>query len=164
MADRSVNKATLLGNLGKDPELKVFEGGNKLARFPLATSESFTNRNDEKVEQTDWHNVVVRGGLADVADKYLHKGDKVYLEGRIKTRSWEDRSTQQQRYITEIIVDEMIMLSPPPSARGNQASHEGGAQEPNAAYGGASAQSQPAAQPSEGELDKDNSTDDDLPF
>lgn len=164
MADRSVNKATLLGNLGKDPELKVFEGGNKLARFPLATSESFTNRNDEKVEQTDWHNVVVRGGLADVADKYLHKGDKVYVEGRIKTRSWEDRTTQQQRYITEIIVDELIMLSPPPSPRGDHSSVGGGAQEPNAGYSTSSGPSQPASQPSEGELDKDNTTDDDLPF
>ena len=164
MADRSVNKVTLLGNLGKDPELKVFEGGNKLARFPLATSESYTNRNGEKVEQTDWHNVVARAGYADVADKYIKKGDKVYVEGRIKTRSWEDRTTQQQRYITEIIVDDLVMLSPPPASSGGQASGQVGAQEPGSAYGGSSSSASTPTQPSEGELDKDNTTDDDLPF
>lgn len=103
----------LIGNLGKDPEVKTFEGGNMLVRFPLATSETYTSRQtNEKVTTTEWHNVVLRRGLAEVAEKYLHKGDKVFVEGRIKTRSWEDKSGER-RYTTEIHADNMTMLGSP---------------------------------------------------
>lgn len=113
----TLNKVMLIGNLGKDPEVKTFEGGNSLARFPLATSETYTNRNGERITQTEWHTVVVRGGLAGVAEKYLHKGDKVFIEGRIKTRSWEDQSGER-KYATEINADNMTMLGAP--SRDNQ--------------------------------------------
>ncbi len=103
----------LIGNLGKDPEVKTFEGGNMLVRFPLATSETYTSRqNNEKVTTTEWHNVVLRRGLAEVAEKYLHKGDKVFIEGRIKTRSWEDQGGER-RYTTEIHGDNLTMLGSP---------------------------------------------------
>ncbi len=109
----SLNKVMLIGNLGKDPEVRTFEGGNMLARFPLATSESYTSRQtNEKVTQTEWHNVVCRRGLAEIAEKYLHKGDKVYIEGRIKTRSWDD-ANGEKKYSTEIHADTMTMLGSP---------------------------------------------------
>jgi single-strand DNA-binding protein len=107
----SLNKVLLIGNLGKDPETTHFEGGGMKVKFSLATSETYTNRSGERVSQTEWHNIVVtRKGLADVCDRYLKKGHKVFLEGRIKSRSWNDDSGQT-RYITEIQVDNMTMLT-----------------------------------------------------
>lgn len=107
----TLNKVMLIGNLGKDPEIKTFEGGNSLARFPIATSETYTNKqSNEKVTQTEWHTIVLRRGLAEVAEKYLKKGDKIFVEGKIKTRSWED-DRGEKRYSTEIQADSMTMLS-----------------------------------------------------
>lgn len=118
----SLNKVMLIGNLGKDPEVKTFEGGNMLVRFPLATSETYTSRQtNEKVTTTEWHNIVLRRGLAEVAEKYLHKGDKVFIEGRIKTRSWEDQSGEK-RYTTEIHGDNMTMLGAPGDNSGREES------------------------------------------
>lgn len=106
----SVNKVILLGNLGKDPEVRMFEGGGKIVRFPLATAESYTNRNGEKVEHTEWHNITVgRKGLADVCEQYLRKGHKIYAEGRLRTRSWEADGVT--KYSTEIQLDNMTMLT-----------------------------------------------------
>lgn len=104
----SVNRVILLGNLGKDPEVREFPDGTKLAKFPLATSESYRNKAGELVEQTEWHSVVVRRRLAEIVQQYLRKGSKVYVEGRIKTRSWEQDG--QKRYTTEIEADQLTML------------------------------------------------------
>jgi single-strand DNA-binding protein len=107
----SVNKVILVGNLGKDPEVRYLENGVSVARFPIATSETFTDKNSgEKREITDWHNIVLWRGLAKIAESYLKKGMKVYIEGKLKTRSWQD-DNQQTKYATEIIADQMIMLS-----------------------------------------------------
>src|SRR5688572_15605175 len=107
----SVNKVILVGNLGKDPEVRYLENGVSVARFPVATSETFTDKNTgEKREITEWHNIVLWRGLAKVAESYLKKGMKVYIEGKLKTRSWQDDS-QQTRYTTEIVADQMVMLS-----------------------------------------------------
>jgi single-strand DNA-binding protein len=107
----SMNKAMLIGNLGKDPEKRVFENGGMLVRFPIATTESYTNKEGQKVTQTEWHNIVVgRKGLAEVCDKYLKKGQKIFIEGRIKTRQWEDNGIT--RYAQEIHADNMVMMSP----------------------------------------------------
>ena len=105
----SVNKAILIGNLGKDPETKTFGDGTQVCPFPLATSETFKNREGAQIEQTEWHNVVLWRRLAEIAGQYLRKGSKVYIEGRIKTRSWDD-DQGQKRYITEIEADQMTML------------------------------------------------------
>ena len=114
----SVNKVILVGNLGKDPEVRYLENGVSLARFPLATSEVFTDKTSgEKREVTEWHNVVVWRGLAKIAETYLKKGMKVYIEGKLKTRSWTDES-QQTRYSTEIVADQLIMLSKAEQAAG----------------------------------------------
>lgn len=107
----SVNKVILIGNLGRDPEVRSLENGAKLARFSIATSESYMDKTTgEKIENTDWHNIVVWRGLADVAEKYLRKGNKVYIEGKLKTRSWQDENNQT-KYATDIVADNMTMLT-----------------------------------------------------
>ncbi len=107
-----VNKVILIGNLGKDPEVRSIESGAKVASFPLATNETYKGKDGAKVEQTEWHNIVVWRGLAELAEKYLRKGSQIYLEGRIKTRSWDDKDGNK-RYITEIVGDNMTFLGKP---------------------------------------------------
>jgi len=121
----SVNKVILVGNVGKDPETRYFEGGAAVCKFPLATSEVYKNREGEKVSNTEWHNIVLWRGLAEVAEKYVKKGTQLYIEGRIKTRSYNDQDGKT-RYITEIVGDNMQMLGKrsdePHSASENQGS------------------------------------------
>lgn len=104
-----INKAILIGNLGKDPETRTIESGRKVANFPLATTETYKDRNGDRVEQTEWHNVVFWGPIADVIEKYLKKGSQIYVEGKIRTRSYEDKEGNK-KYITEILGDKMTML------------------------------------------------------
>ena len=107
----TVNKVILIGNIGKDPEVRRLENNGVVASFPLATSESYTDKTTgEKRETTDWHNIVVWRGLAEICEKYVKKGMKVYIEGKIRTRSWQDKENQT-RYTTEIIADEMTILT-----------------------------------------------------
>ena len=105
------NSVQLLGNLGTKPEIFTFENGNKKASFRLATDESYTNKKGEKVERTEWHNIVVRNKAAEICEKYLKKGDKVYIEGRIKTRKWTD-DRGNDRYSTEIHCTDFTFLTP----------------------------------------------------
>ena len=104
-----VNKVILIGNLGKDPDIFNFENGVKKASFPLATTESYKDKEGNRVDQTEWHNIVLWRGLAEIAEKYLNKGKQIYLEGRIRTRSWDDKDGNK-RYTTEILGDNMTML------------------------------------------------------
>lgn len=107
----TLNKVMLIGHLGDDVKMHYFDGGGCIGRFPLATNEVYTNKNSgEKVTNTDWHNVVVRNKAAEICEKYLSKGDKIYIEGRIKTRKWQDQD-QKDRYTTEINVDEFTFLT-----------------------------------------------------
>lgn len=109
----SVNKVILIGNLGKDPEVRRLENGAVVANFSLATSESYIDKSTgEKREVTDWHDIVLWRGLAEVAEKYVRKGYKVYIEGKLKKRSWQDKEGNT-RYTTEIVADEMTILSRP---------------------------------------------------
>lgn len=103
-----INRVILIGNLGKDPEVITFENGVKKATFSLATSESYKNKEGNRVDQTEWHNIVMWRGLADIAERFLHKGNQIYLEGKLKTRSYEQSGIK--KYITEIFVDNMTML------------------------------------------------------
>lgn len=105
-----VNKAILLGNLGKDPEVRSIDNGNKVANFSLATSRVYKNNDGEKVEETEWHNIVLWGRLAEIAEKYLTKGGKVYVEGRIRTRNYDDKDGNK-RYVTEIVGERINLLS-----------------------------------------------------
>ncbi|MCO6499044.1 MAG: single-stranded DNA-binding protein [Vicingus serpentipes] len=105
-----INKVILVGNLGKDPEVRYLEGGTAVANFPIATSESFKDKNTgERKTITEWHNVVVWRGLAEIAEKYLKKGNQVYIEGKLKTRQWQDKEGNN-RYTTEIVADNLQML------------------------------------------------------
>ncbi len=105
----SVNKVILVGNVGKDPEVRYLESGVALARFPFATSETYKSKEGERITTTEWHNIVLWRGLAEVAEKYIKKGSQLYIEGRIRTRSYDDRDGNK-RYMTEIIADQMQML------------------------------------------------------
>ena len=104
-----INKVILVGNLGKDPEVRTLENGAKVANFTLATSESYKNKDGQRVTQTEWHNIVLWRGLADIAERYLNKGNQVYIEGKIRTRSWDDKDGVK-RYTTEILGDNLTML------------------------------------------------------
>ena len=103
-----INRVILVGNLGKDPDVITFENGVKKASFSLATSESYKNKEGNRVDQTEWHNIVMWRGLADIAERFLKKGNQIYLEGKLKTRSYEQDGIK--KYITEIFVDNMTML------------------------------------------------------
>jgi single-strand DNA-binding protein len=107
----TINKVILIGHLGDEVKMHYFEGGNAIGRFPLATNETYTNKQTgEKVTTTEWHNIVVRNKLAEICEKYLKKGDKVYCEGRIKTRQWQAEDGSK-RYTTEIHVVDMTFLT-----------------------------------------------------
>ena len=104
-----VNKVILVGNLGKDPEVRHLEGGVSVAHFTLATNDYYKDKQGNRVERTEWHNISAWRGLAEMADKFLKKGQQVYIEGKLRTRQYQDKD-QQTRYITEIIADEISML------------------------------------------------------
>ena len=109
MAKGTVNKVILVGNLGDDPEVKHTPSGVQVANFSLATSESWTDKNGERQERAEWHRLVLWRKLAEIAGQYLKKGNKIYIEGKLQTRSWEDNNGQK-RYMTEVIVDNLEML------------------------------------------------------
>ena len=106
---RGVNRVMLIGNLGKDPDVQYLEGNIGVAKFSLATTETFKDRSGKLISQTEWHTVVLWRGLADLAQKFLHKGSLVYIEGRLRTRSWEDKEGIK-KFATEIVGDNLIML------------------------------------------------------
>jgi len=105
-----INKVILIGNLGRDPEIQNLDNGVKKASFSLATSEYYKNKEGQKIEQTEWHNIILWRGLAEIAEKFLKKGTTIYLEGKIRTRSWDDKEGHK-RYTTEIVGDNLTMLS-----------------------------------------------------
>jgi single-strand DNA-binding protein len=119
---KSVNKVILLGNLGKDPELKYTPSGTAVAKFSLATSSRYKDKNEQWQDQTEWHNVVAWARLAEIAGEYLKKGSKVYIEGRLQTRSWEDKNTNQKKYMTEVVANDLVLLG----GRGEGNAEEGG--------------------------------------
>ncbi|MBO0359875.1 single-stranded DNA-binding protein [Hymenobacter sp. BT186] len=114
-----INKVILVGNLGKDPEVRHLEGGASVAHFTLATNEYYKDKQGNRVERTEWHNIAAWRGLAEMAEKFLKKGQQVYVEGKIRTRQYQDKDNQT-RYITEIIADEITMLGGRPNAGNGQ--------------------------------------------
>jgi single-strand DNA-binding protein len=116
-----INKVILIGNVGKDPEVRHLDSGVTVASFSLATSETYRNKEGQKVTNTEWHNIVVWRGLAEVAEKYVKKGNPLYIEGKIRTRSWDDKDGNK-RYTTEIVADNMQMLGSKQSNEDNAAS------------------------------------------
>jgi single-strand DNA-binding protein len=118
-----VNKVILVGNVGKDPDIRHLDSGVSVASFPLATSETYRNKENEKVTNTEWHNIVVWRGLAEVVEKYVKKGDPLYIEGKIRSRSYDDKDGNK-KYITEIIADNMQMLGSKQSNDNDSSSEE----------------------------------------
>lgn len=105
-----INKVILIGNLGKDPEVRQIENETKVANFPLATTETFKDKHGNKNEQTEWHNIILWRGLADIAEKLLKKGQTVYIEGKLRTRNWTDKEGVK-RYTTEVVAENFTILS-----------------------------------------------------
>jgi single-strand DNA-binding protein len=118
-----VNKAILIGNLGKDPELRYTPGGQPTASFSLATTDRWTDKNGQKQERTEWHNIVAWGKLAELVNQYLKKGRSAYVEGRITTRSWDDRDGNK-KYRTEIVANQIQFLGGGPGQSGGDAVHD----------------------------------------
>ncbi|MCF8462082.1 MAG: single-stranded DNA-binding protein [Flavobacteriales bacterium] len=146
-----VNKVILVGRLGADPEVKTLESGTKVAKFNLATTEKYKDKNGVQQENTEWHNVVLWRGLADVTERYMKKGDQVYIEGRIKSRKWTDKDGVE-RYFTDIVADNMTMLGSPNSGSGSSSGGQSQAAAP---------QQNQVNEPQASSLDD---IDDDLPF
>jgi len=142
---KSLNKVMLIGNLGKDPELRFTSSGVPVATFTIATNESWKDQEGNLQERTEWHNIVAWRKLAEICGEWLKKGKKVYIEGRIQTRSYDDKNTGAKKYITEIVADSMIMLD----GKGS---------------GGASAEGPAAAAAAAPEPASGGASNDDLPF
>ena len=153
---RSVNKVTLIGHLGKDPELKYTPNNVPVATFSVATSERFKDKEGNWQDRTEWHNIVAWQRTAEIAHEYLKKGRQVYLEGRLQTRSWDDKNTGEKKYRTEVVVSDMVLL-------GGAREGEGGGQRPRPAPAAAGGFDQRGT-------DYDNAptssqiTDEDIPF
>lgn len=120
---RGVNRVMLIGNLGKEPDVQYLEGNIAVAKFPLATTETYKDRAGKLISQTEWHTVVLWRGLAELAQKYLHKGSLIYVEGRLRTRSWDDREGNK-KFATEIVGDNLIMLDKRNDSGGYHASSQ----------------------------------------
>lgn len=147
----TMNKVMLIGYTGDDVKMHYFEGGNSIGRFPLATNETYTNRNtNERVTNTEWHSIVVRNKAAEICEKYLKKGDLVYIEGRLKTRKWQD-DKGMDRYSTEIHCTDFTFLSPKGDSNNQGANSNTQAKQ----------QSQPTSQP---QANNTSEEEDDLPF
>lgn len=151
----SVNKVILVGNVGKDPETRYLDETTAITKFPMATSETYKNRAGERVSTTEWHNIVLWRGLAQVAEKYVKKGTQIYIEGRIKTRSYDDPDGNK-KYITEIVGDQMQLLGrrPDEGETGSTGQYSGMQNQ-------SSAQSQPSSQNQSGVQDQKPAQDQD---
>lgn len=104
------NKVQLIGRLGQDPEIITFNDGNKMAKFSLATDDSYKDKNGQKVERAYWHNIIVKGGLVNVIENYVNKGQEIAIEGKLTNRSWDDKQGNKH-YVTEILCNELLMLA-----------------------------------------------------
>ena len=119
---KSVNKVILVGNLGKDPEIKYTPSGTAVAKFSLATNEGYKDKSGQWQDRTEWHNIVAWQRLAEIVGEYVKKGSKVYIEGRLQTSSWDDKETGQKKYKTEIVANDLVLLD----RRGDVGDSEGG--------------------------------------
>jgi single-strand DNA-binding protein len=161
----SVNKVILVGNVGKDPEVRYLEKGVAVAKFPLATSETYKGKDGEKVTATEWHNVVLWRGLAETVEKYVRKGSQLYIEGKIRTRSYDDKDGNK-RYVTEIVADLMQMLG----KKSDSSNEEGHDRTPSTGQKSQSNSPHSFEEPASGSQANEtfdnsrSSDDDDLPF
>jgi single-strand DNA-binding protein len=159
MAGKSLNRVQLIGNLGKDPEIKYTPQGTAVAKITIATNERFKDKAGEWQDRTEWHNVVLWQRLAEIAGEYLKKGGKVYIEGRLQTRSWDDKQTGQKKYMTEIVASDLILLGGRGEGGGG-GDYSGGSRGASSSGGNNFDQRMPEPEPAgAGPI-----TDDDIPF
>ena len=156
---KSLNKVMLIGNLGKDPEVKYTPSGTPVAKLTLATNERYKDKDGQWQDRTEWHNIVLWQRLAEIAGEYLKKGSKVYIEGRLQTRSWEDKQTNQKRYMTEVVASDLLLLG----GRGEGGDFAGGSR--SAAAGGNNFdQRTPEPEPAAATAASTPISDEDIPF
>jgi single-strand DNA-binding protein len=155
---RSVNKVTLLGNVGKDPEIRSTAGGTMVANLALATSDRFQDAQGNWQDRTEWHNLVAFKRTAEIVRDYVKKGSKLYIEGKIQSRSWDDKETGQKRYKTEILVNELVLLSGREDGSGGASSRPAASSSSSASF-----DQRPAASPNDYAQSAEIS-DDDIPF
>ena len=156
---KSVNKVILIGNLGKDPEMKFTQGGMPVAKFSIATNERFKDKDGNWQDRTEWHNIVAFQRLAEIIGQYLKKGGKCYIEGSLRTGSWDDKETGKKMYRTEIIANELVLLS----GRGEGGGDVGGSRGASASAGGNNFD-QSAPEPEHAPAGSSPITDEDIPF
>src|SRR5258708_2664022 len=161
---KSVNKVILIGTLGKDPELKYTPQGTAVTKFSMATNESFKDKQSgEWKERTEWHNIVCWQRTAEVAAEYLKKGRKVYIEGRLTTRSWNDKETGQSKYRTEVVANDLVLLGDRGgSSGGGDSEHSGGARKSSGSGSGSGFDQRPPAE--DNFAQSTEITDEDIPF
>jgi single-strand DNA-binding protein len=159
MAGKSLNRVQLIGNLGKDPEIKYTPSGTPVAKIALATNERFKDKSGEWQDRTEWHNVVLWQRLAEIAGEYLKKGGKVYIEGRLQTHSWDDKTSGQKKYMTEVVATDLILLG----GRGEGAGGDFSGSSRGAAAGGGNNFDQRVPEP-EHATASGPITDEDIPF
>jgi len=157
MAGRSVNKVILIGNLGKDPEVKYTQGGMPVAKFSLATNERYKDKDGQWQDRTEWHNIVAFQRLAQIVGEYLKKGGKCYIEGSLRTSSWDDKESGQKKYKTEIIANDLVLLS----GRGEGGGEDTGGRSRGAAAGGGNNFDQRSPEPAPASTPI---SDEDIPF
>jgi len=157
MAGKSVNKVILIGNLGKDPEVKYTPQGTPVAKIALATNERYKDKNGEWQDRTEWHNVVLWQRLAEIAGEYLKKGGKVYIEGRLQTRSWDDKQTNQKKYMTEVVASDLVLL-------GGRGEGAGGGESARGAAAGGNNFDQRTPEPEPVSASSSPISDEDIPF
>lgn len=164
---KSVNKVILIGNLGKDPEVKYTPQGTPVAKITLATNERFKDKDGNWQDRTEWHNVVLWQRLAEIAGEYLKKGGKVYIEGRLQTRSWDDKQSGQKKYMTEVVASDLVLLG----GRGEGGGDSGGGSRGASASSSSSNrggdnfdQRMPESEPEPAAANAGPISDDDIPF
>ena len=155
---KSVNKVILIGNLGKDPEVKYTPSGTPVAKFTLATNERYKDKDGQWQDRTEWHNITAWARTAEIAGEYLKKGRTVYIEGRLRTDSWEDKNTHEKKYSTEIVAQDLVLLG---GGQGAGSNEEGGQRSRGAASSGGGGGFNQGAPDYEGAT---QITDDDIPF
>jgi len=158
MAGKSVNKVILVGNLGKDPEVKYTRQGTPVAKLTLATNERYKDKDGQWQDRTEWHNVVLWQRLAEIAGEYLKKGGKVYIEGRLQTRSWEDKQTNQKKYMTEVVASDLVLLGGRGDSGGESSGFSRGASAGNNNFDQRTPEPEPAA------VGSSPISDEDIPF
>jgi len=164
MAGKSVNKVILVGNLGKDPEVKYTPQGTPVAKFTLATNERFKDKDGNWQDRTEWHNITAWARTAEICGEYLKKGGKVYIEGSLRTHSWDDKTSGQKKYMTEIVVNDLVLLGGRGEGSGGGGDFKESSRGTSTSTGGGNNFDQRTPEPEHATAGAGPITDEDIPF